>query len=178
MRRWKIHALRLPISQLEFREKGACGDEMGTRPLGTICFDRRALFVEQAGVLRAIGFPLMAVAMLSILGGHWAILQAVAWSQMLRDYSRDASLGVAVEKTFSGKYPCSLCKRVAEERQREEQKTPLVKLEKKSVEIAPEPVLVIVQPPAGEFRYPPVARMIPSERFDAPPRPVPRALVG
>jgi hypothetical protein len=130
------------------------------------------------GVLRAVGLPLMAVAMLSLLGGHWAILQAVAWSQMLRDYSRDASLGVAVEKTFSGDYPCALCKRVAEGQRRESQKTPLVKLEKKSVELAPDPAVVIARPPANEFRYPPIARSLPSERFDAPPRPVPRALVG
>jgi hypothetical protein len=136
-----------------------------------------AVFLENARVLRALGLPLMAVAMFSLLGGHWAILQAVAWSQMVRDFSQNVSLGVAVEKALSGEYPCALCKRVAEGRQREQQ-APLAKLEKQSVEIVPEPALVIARPVAGRFSYPPAVRVVLKERFDAPPRPVPRGSIG
>ena len=42
-------------------------------------------------------------------GAHWVALQTVAWATMLVDYSREASLIVAVEKTFDGEHPCALC---------------------------------------------------------------------
>ena len=32
------------------------------------------------------------------IGGHWALLQTVAWASMIVDYSRTAALTVAVEK--------------------------------------------------------------------------------
>src|SRR5258708_6190788 len=56
-------------------------------------------------MLRVIGLPFMALAMFSIAGGHWAVLQTVAWAQMLRDYSKDATVTEAVAKTFSGDAP-------------------------------------------------------------------------
>jgi hypothetical protein len=57
-------------------------------------------------------------------GAHWVALQTVAWATMLVDYSRDASLVVAVEKTFDGEHPCSLCLTAREAgKQQQEQQT-------------------------------------------------------
>ncbi len=53
-------------------------------------------------------------------GGHWLALQSVAWSGMLVHYSREASLVVAVEKTFSGRNPCEMCKGIEEEKKKEQ----------------------------------------------------------
>ncbi len=54
----------------------------------------------------------MILALVIGMGGHWVVLQSAAWARMLVDYSRDASLAVAIEKTFDGQHPCSLCKRI------------------------------------------------------------------
>ncbi len=48
-----------------------------------------------------------------LVGGHWGMLQVVAWTGMVITYSRDASLGEAVRKTFDGDHPCALCNEVS-----------------------------------------------------------------
>jgi hypothetical protein len=47
-----------------------------------------------------------------LIGGHWGMLQVVAWTNMLIDYSRDNSFAEAVEMTFSGDHRCEICKQV------------------------------------------------------------------
>jgi hypothetical protein len=56
------------------------------------------------------GHFLIVLLLIVSVGGHWAFLQSVAWVTMVIDYSKDAPLAVAVEKTFDGKHPCHLCK--------------------------------------------------------------------
>jgi hypothetical protein len=50
-----------------------------------------------------------------LVGGHWGALQVVAWTGMVVDYSRDASLCEAVKKTFDGLHPCALCLELRED---------------------------------------------------------------
>lgn len=50
--------------------------------------------------------------LLMLIGGHWGMLQVVAWTGMLIDYSRDATFAEAWDKTFSGEHPCKICKTV------------------------------------------------------------------
>ena len=50
---------------------------------------------------------LMLVLLLS--GGHWALLQGVAWTAMLLDDARGASLVERASSTFGGAEPCGLC---------------------------------------------------------------------
>ncbi len=59
--------------------------------------------------IATLGRIVSVAALLSICGGHWLLLQSVAWSGMVIKYSRDAPLAVAVAKTFDGAHPCSLC---------------------------------------------------------------------
>lgn len=49
-----------------------------------------------------------------LVGGHWGMLQVVAWTGMLIDYSRDNTFADAVEMTFGGEYRCEICKQVDE----------------------------------------------------------------
>ena len=71
-------------------------------------------------VLRKLGLVLAALAIFSIAGGHWAVLQTVAWAEMLRDYTqKTGSVAVAVEQTFDGAHPCELCLRIASAKQQE-----------------------------------------------------------
>ena len=98
----------------------------------------------------------IAVALFGIVGGHWAVLQSVAWAQMVHDYSSQGSLQSAVEKTFSGKYPCSLCKKIALEKQKEKKtEASLEKIQKKTEGILEK--VVSLHPPSPEtFCYPKV----------------------
>lgn len=81
--------------------------------------------MRQAGQWLLIGMLLVS------MGGHLALLQTVAWSRMLVDYSSNQSLTEAVEKTFDGAHPCSLCKVVKQSRKSEEKENPLLKSELK-----------------------------------------------
>lgn len=92
---------------------------------------------------------------------------------MLQDYSRESSMEVAIMKTFSGKYPCTLCQKVEEGRQKEEA-PPTIKVEKKSEGFlcAKKLVAQLLFPRA--FSYPPWAHLTFFVRSDAPPLPPPR----
>lgn len=86
--------------------------------------------------------------MLQICGGHWGMLQGVAWAGMFVTYaSQEASLPEAIEKTFSGDNPCKLCTAVQEGRgqeQKNETAKTLVKFE------AVLPAARLVEIPEGE----------------------------
>ncbi|MBX9742168.1 MAG: hypothetical protein K2W99_01300 [Chthoniobacterales bacterium] len=69
--------------------------------------------------LRTIRSFLLLGALFFLIGGHWAVFQSVAWVQMVESYSHEGSFQKAVEKTFSGRHPCSLCKKISAERQKE-----------------------------------------------------------
>jgi len=77
-------------------------------------------------LLRCFGQYLLIGILLVSMGGHLALLQAVAWGNMLVDYSNTDSFTHAVEKTFSGKHPCCLCKLVEKSKEESENK-PLLK---------------------------------------------------
>ena len=69
--------------------------------------------------LRLLGTLFIAVALFSLSGGHWAVLQSVAWGRMIQSYSAQGSFQSAVKKTFSGNYRCSLCKKIEQAKQQE-----------------------------------------------------------
>jgi hypothetical protein len=64
-------------------------------------------------MFRKLGHGLLIVALVFATGGHWALLQTVAWTNMLATHLRSDSLEVAVTKTFDGQHPCKLCNVVA-----------------------------------------------------------------
>ncbi|MEI9999803.1 MAG: hypothetical protein WDO13_11940 [Verrucomicrobiota bacterium] len=73
--------------------------------------------------MRRLTHLVVLAAFLLSSGGNWAVFQAVAWGNMIREYSEMVPLSQAVEMTFSGKYPCALCKLIAEKKTAEQQKT-------------------------------------------------------
>ena len=58
----------------------------------------------------------VACALILAVGAHWIVLQSVAWAGMVINYSQNAPLTVALQKTFDGAHPCKLCKVVEEGR--------------------------------------------------------------
>lgn len=75
------------------------------------------------------------------MGGHLALLQTIAWGNMLVDFSSETSLSEAMEKTFDGEHPCALCK-VVKKSKSEDEKKPLLKSEMKMEVALPAPVKV------------------------------------
>ncbi len=56
------------------------------------------------------------------VGLQWAVIQGVAWTGMLVNFSRDGSLIEAVTKTFDGNHPCALCHAVSDGSKKEQKK--------------------------------------------------------
>ncbi len=72
------------------------------------------------------GQYLLIAAMFCALGGHWLVLQTVAWGGMIVDYSRSAGFSVAVGRTFDGQHPCQMCKSIEKTRQTEKKQDAVV----------------------------------------------------
>jgi hypothetical protein len=105
-------------------------------------------------------------------GAQWPVLQCVAWANMIREYSEMVPLGQAVKMTFSGQYPCDLCKAITEKKQEENAKfVSSLKHEKKMVTLGLEVKTVSITITPQVFVTPsPLFRT----RSDSPPTPPPR----
>jgi len=72
--------------------------------------------------MRRLTLLVVLVAFTFSCGGQWPLLQCVAWANMVREYSEMVPFSQAVRMTFSGQYPCPLCKAIAEKKQEENTK--------------------------------------------------------
>lgn len=70
-------------------------------------------------VVKKLGHVLLILALLGATGGHWAVLQTIAWADMLATNLQTESVGEAITKTFDGKSPCKLCKQISAGKQAE-----------------------------------------------------------
>ena len=72
-------------------------------------------------VLRKASRLVVILALLASIGGHWAVLQSVAWTRMLIERTQADSFAAAVQTTLDGAHPCDMCKRITEGKQNEQQ---------------------------------------------------------
>ena len=108
-------------------------------------------------------------------GGQWYALQCVAWVKMLHDYSQMVPFAEAVDMTFSGKYPCPICKAIAEKKQSENEK--ICSLEKVEKKFFPPVAIALARPDAVSFRYADYLSSF-QTRTEPPPTPPPRQALG
>ena len=108
-------------------------------------------------------------------GGQWAALQCLAWGNMIREYSQMVPLTQAVKMSFSGDYPCTICKALAEKKRTDQQKAlALEKYDKKFVALDD----TAIEPPAiGDYRHFALDSVFLS-RSDVPPVPPPRSVLS
>jgi hypothetical protein len=66
-----------------------------------------------------IGKIFLVLALATMLGAHWTLLQTVAWTTMLADNLCTHPVKEAVTETFDGDHPCDLCKAIAAGKQSE-----------------------------------------------------------
>ena len=72
-------------------------------------------------MFKRLGHLLLIASLLAATGGHWAVLQSVAWTTMLAANLTTDSFGPAVSKTFDGEHPCGLCHTVSAGKKSEKQ---------------------------------------------------------
>ena len=125
-------------------------------------------------MLRATGYPLIFLAMFSIAGGHWAVLQSVAWAGMIVEYSKDSSLGAALTKTFGGKAPCKMCRAIEAGTQKENRLPTTFKAEAKIGKFLAGAAVEAPSPAAKDFDFHTVGMIAYAGFSPAPPSPVPR----
>ena len=122
--------------------------------------------------MRRLTLYVVLIAFAFSCGGQWPFLQCVAWVNMIREYSEMVPLAKAVEMTFSGQYPCALCKAIAEKKQSEDNKAAgLLKHEKKIVSLA---LLFQARGAAVTPQTFEVTRQFLASRSEPPPTPPPR----
>jgi hypothetical protein len=125
--------------------------------------------------MRRLTHWVILVAFVFSCGGQWGAFQVIAWGNMIREYSEMVPLAQAVQMTFSGQYPCAICKAIAERKSAEQQKgLTLLKSEKKF----PLPVVVALAPPeiadVAYFEH----TLVFSSRVESPPTPPPREVLS
>jgi hypothetical protein len=121
--------------------------------------------------MRRLTHVMVLAAFVFSLGGHWYLLQGLAWINMIHEYSQEVPLTEAVGMTFSGKFPCSLCKAIAEHKSSEQQKAFTLDKNEKKFPLPSEPV--IFEPAATTVPYSDFASSL-QLRSEAPPTPPPR----
>ncbi len=106
------------------------------------------------------------------IGGHWALMQSVAWVRMAVSYSMSTPLREALRMTFDGRHPCQLCKAVQAGKNSERKKpssppdTKMALLCRLSgVRLLPQPPIL---PPLSHDEFAP-------PRTEPPPTPPPRS---
>ena len=100
-----------------------------------------------------LGHVLLIVALLGATGGHWAVLQTIAWTDMLTKNLQTESVGAALTKTFDGQHPCKMCNQISAGKKAE--KNAELPLQVKKLEFVSErPAFVFIAP--QEFRLSPI----------------------
>ena len=121
--------------------------------------------------LRKLSRILVILALLASVGGHWALLQSVAWTRMIIERTQADSFAAAVQTTLDGEHPCEMCKRITEGKQHEQQeeKAPVqVKLD-----LVCELRLIAFEPPSQPVIFP-SGPTDGTPRAERPPVPPPR----
>jgi len=79
------------------------------RPTGSL-YPRTAR--RRKRVLQVTGATACLLALFISAGGHWAVLQSVAYTRMLIEFAQQDSWCTAVKKTLDDRYACSLCPKI------------------------------------------------------------------
>jgi len=74
---------------------------------------------QKCALNRIVRILVAVLGCLHLCGGHWGVMQVIAWSNMIVDYSAQDGLIEGAKKTFDGEHPCGMCKAIAEGRKQE-----------------------------------------------------------
>jgi len=126
--------------------------------------------------VRRLTFIVTLTAFIFSCGGQWPFLQCLAWANMIREYSQMVPLAQAVHMTFSGQYPCAMCKAIAEKKRSDDNKVAtLFSHEKKlfPATLVMKAKFVVGSPQSFVFR-----ERIFQDWSESPPTPPPRSALS
>jgi hypothetical protein len=132
-------------------------------------------FFCQLILMRRLTHIIVLAAFVFSCGGQWYVLQCVAWIKMLHDYAQMVPFTEAVGMTFSGQYPCEICKAIAEKKQSEN--TKICSLEKYEKKFFPPVAVALARPEAAPLQYADYLSTL-QARSEPPPTPPPRQALG
>jgi hypothetical protein len=115
---------------------------------------------------------LVVVLLTCVVGGHWAVMQGIAWATMLARFSQEMPVAQAVAFTFDGQHPCALCHAVKQGQAAERKEAQSQSPEKLQLALSPE-APILPAPPADGTCFARCA--IPFAFVSQPPHPPPRA---
>ena len=75
--------------------------------------------IQISFALRFLRLLLVLAGCLHLCGGHYGVMQMIAWGNMLVDYSSEKGLVAGVKDTFDGQHPCDLCSSIQAAKQQE-----------------------------------------------------------
>jgi hypothetical protein len=122
------------------------------------------------------GQLLLVVALFATCGGHWVVLQSVAWTKMVATFSHDDGFAHALVKTFDGQHPCVLCKSIAQGNASEKQKDGAQVIVGKLILFHQFSAIALVR--ADQISEHAAGVFSGAVRGDAPPVPPPRAALA
>lgn len=125
--------------------------------------------------MKKLGHILLVLALLGATGGHWAVLQTIAWADMLAKNLQTESVANALTKTFDGEHPCKMCKQISAGK-KAEKKAELPFQIKKLEFVTESPAFVFAAPKA--FRLAPVFLPELEDLNHRPSVPPPRSLAA
>jgi hypothetical protein len=125
--------------------------------------------------MRRLTHLLVLAAFVFSCGGQWYVLQSVAWIKMIHDYSEVVPFTTAVGMTFSGDYPCAICKAIADKQQSQDEK--VCSFEKFEKKLLPPISVAVAVPISFRFSYETASSSFPL-RPESPPVPPPRFVLG
>jgi hypothetical protein len=138
-------------------------------PFGSPCHPLALILTFR---VRRLTLFVVLVAFVFSCGGQWPVLQCVAWVNMVREYSEMVPLTRAVQMTFSGQYPCALCKAIADRKRSEYTKTSVLFQHEKKILSAV--VMMENQRTTVTSQVFDVPEQFLSTRSESPPTPPPR----
>ena len=111
------------------------------------------MFLTQR-ILRRLAVSAVSAALFLLVGGHWALVQTVAWGTMIMDFSKQGSVSEAVTKTFDGEHPCALCKKISQAKTDQPKAPVIVSSAKKDVSFLASQVLCLRVPEGLRLEHP------------------------
>jgi hypothetical protein len=124
-------------------------------------------------VFLSVARALTILALCCAIGLHWVTLQSLAWTTMLIEYTKSASLCQAISQTFDGAHPCLLCHIVNKGKASE--KKPDAQSPSPKIDIICVARTIQLRQPFALFKY--AAATFPSSDIGySPPVPPPRSL--
>ena len=124
-----------------------------------------------------LGKCLCLIAALGVIDGHLMVGQTWAWMSMMSERAPEQGLVGALDSTFSGDSPCSMCCAIQEQRQDMEQDAPIPEA-KPTAKFPPAMYsqgLQLTPPAAAYLLRIGDADILVTGRSDEPPLPPPRA---